>query len=135
MNQYTPYQVLFNTFAFAIPFVPLSWLVLRNFSGNPLFTGVITPNAHQIMLLLLFAVLSTVLPYGLLNYVKTEDVPPTTEGLLLLGDPILHTIWATIFLMEYISEIQYVGAALILASAALNLKVATKVPASRRSQS
>jgi DME family drug/metabolite transporter len=126
LDRYTPYQVLFNTFAFAILLVPLSWLVLRNFSGNSMFIGVTVLSTQQMILLFLFALLSTVLPYSLLNYVKPEDVSPTTEGLFLLGDPLLHMIWATIFLSQFISGIQYVGAALILVSAVLNIMTTTK---------
>jgi len=126
LGEYTPYQVLFNTFLFAVPFLLFVWLVFRNFIGNPLFVGMVTPNGQQLLLLFFFALFSTVLPYGLLNYVKVEDVSPTTEGLLLLGDPLLHTLWAILFFGQFISEIQYVGAALILASSALNLRIGTK---------
>lgn len=124
--EYTPYQTLFNTFMFAIPWLLVVWLFLRNFTQMPLFVGVTMPDTTQLVLLVFFAAFSTVVPYGLLNYVKAEEVPPTTEGLLLLGDPLLHTIWATLFLRQFISEIQYVGAALILISAALNLKVRSR---------
>jgi len=123
---YTPYQVLSNTFMFAIPFLLVAWSVLRNFSENSLFIGFVIPESQQLILLFFFALFSTVLPYGLLNYVKAEEVAPTTEGLLLLGDPLLHTLWAALFFEEFISKIQYAGAALILASSALNLKIRTK---------
>jgi drug/metabolite transporter (DMT)-like permease len=91
-----------------------------------LLVGVIGPDAAQLLLLFLFALLSTVLPYGLLNYVKVGEVSPTTEGMLLLGDPLLHTVWAMLFFGQYISAVQYVGAALILASAVISLKLAAK---------
>lgn len=125
-TEYTPYQTLFNTFMFAIPWLLAVWFVLSNFTTMPLFVGVTMPDSTQLLLLVLFAAFSTVLPYGLLNYVKTEEVSPTTEGLLLLGDPLLHTVWATLLLRQFVSEIQYLGAALILISAALNLKVRSK---------
>lgn len=125
MEEYTPYQALCYTFTFAIPFLFAIWLVLRNFFGNPLFVGMVTPDGEQLILLVLFAIFSTVLPYGLLNYVKPEEVSPTTEGLLLLGDPLLHTLWAALFFGQFISGNQYLGAALILASSALNLKIRT----------
>jgi len=131
LEEYTPYQVLSTTFMFAILFLLIVWLALGNFSENPLFVGMVAPNAQQLILLLFFALFSTVLPYGLLNYVKVEEVSPTTEGLLLLGDPLLHTLWAALFFWQFISEIQYVGAALILASAALNLKIGTKTTPQR----
>lgn len=131
MNEYTPFQVLFNTFAFAIPFLLLVWLILRNFTEMPLFVGAIAPDSYQLVLLVLFAVFCTVLPYGLLNYVKPGEISPTSEGLLLLGDPLLHTLWATLFFREIISTTQYLGAALILASAVLNLRVGTKAAGKR----
>lgn len=131
MKEYTPYHVLFNTFMFAIPFLLAVWLIFRNFSENPLFVGIVAPNGLQLILLFFFALFSTVLPYGLLNYVKVEEVSPTTEGLLLLGDPLLHTVWATLFFDQFISETQYIGAALILASSALNLKIGTE-PATKK---
>jgi len=129
-EEYAPYQVLFNTFMFAIPFVLIVWLALRNVSENPLFVGIMAPHGQQLILLFSFALFSTVLPYGLLNYVKVDEVSPTSEGLLLLGDPVLHTLWATLFFGQYISETQYVGAALILVSSALNLKIGSKTSAS-----
>ena len=123
---YTPLQVLFNTYLFAIPVLLAAWAISRSLSVEPLFVGTITPDAAQLFLLFLFALLSTVLPYGLLNYVRVEEVSPTTEGMLLLGDPLLHTLWAMLFFGQYISTVQYVGAALILASAAISLKLTAK---------
>lgn len=130
-DEYAPYQVLFSTFMFAIPFVLVVWFVVQSFSQNLLFVGIIMPDGPQLILVFAFALFSTVLPYGLLNYVKVEEVSPTTEGLLLLGDPLLHTLWATLFFQEFISESQYVGAALILMSSALNLKLGTKATSKR----
>ena len=116
-----------NTFMVAIPFLLVFWFVLRNFVEKQSFVGVTTTlDGYQFVLLLMFALFSTILPYGLLNYIKPVEVSPTTEGLLLLGDPILHTTWATLFFQELITPIQYLGAGLILASAALNLKVGSK---------
>lgn len=130
-GEYTPYQVLFSTFMFAIPFLFIVWLVLRNFSENSLLVGTVTPNITQLVLLVFFAVFGTVLPYGLLNYVKVEEVSPTTEGLLLLTDPVLLTIWSVLFFGQLISGIQYLGAVLILASSALNLKIGTQTSSKR----
>jgi drug/metabolite transporter (DMT)-like permease len=86
------------------------------------------PDAVQFLFLFFFALVSTVLPYGLLNYVKAEEISPTTEGMLLLGDPLLHTLWAMVFFGQYISMVQYVGAFLILGSAAMSLRLAAKRP-------
>jgi len=126
LGDYAPYQILFNTYLFAVPFVVVIGLMLRSVSTNPLLVGIITPNTLQFGLLLLFAVFSTILPYGLLNYVKVEEVSPTTEGLLLLGDPLLHTLWAIFFFNQFVTVAQYVGAGLILLSAAINLKTTTR---------
>lgn len=125
-SEYAPYQTLLYTFIFSIPFLLLFWIVFRNFSANQLFVGIILPDGWQLILLLAFALFSTVLPYGLLNYVKVDEVLPTTEGLLLLGDPLLHTLWAALLLRQFISEIQYIGAGIILVSAALNLRLGAK---------
>lgn len=127
LNSYTPYHILFNTFLFAAPSLIIVGLLLRNFSTDMLFVGITMPDPFQLGLVFIFAAFSTVLPYGLLNYVKTEDVLPTTEGLLLLGDPILHTLWAILFFNQFVSFTQYVGGGLILLSAGLNLKIASKI--------
>jgi drug/metabolite transporter (DMT)-like permease len=126
LGDYAPYQVLFNTFLFAVPSIVVIGLILRSVSTNPFFVGITTPNALQLGLLLLFAAFSTILPYGLLNCVKVEEVSPTTEGLLLLGDPLLHSLWAILFFKQYVAATQYLGAGLILLSAAINLKMTTR---------
>jgi drug/metabolite transporter (DMT)-like permease len=125
-NEYTPLQVLFNTYLFATPILLAAWLLSWNLNADPLLVGALTPDAVQLLLLFSFALFSTVLPYGLLNYVKAEEISPTTEGMLLLADPLLHALWAMLFFSEYISMVQYVGAVLILASAAMNLRLAAK---------
>jgi len=123
---YAPYQVLFYTFLFAVPSIMIIGVILQKVSTNPLFVGIATPNMLQLGLLFLFAVFSTILPYGLLNYVRVEEVSPTTEGLLLLGDPLLHTLWAILLFKQYVTVTQYVGAGLILLSAAMNLKMTAR---------
>lgn len=126
IDRYTPFQALLNTFLFAIPMLAIAWAIFGSFSDDPLFIGVLTPNLQQLALLFLFALFSTVLPYGLLNYVEVEEVSPTTEGMLLLGDPLLHTLWAMLFFGQYISVIQYIGGGLILVSAATKLRLTAK---------
>ncbi len=126
IDEYTPFQVLFNTFLFAIPVLAAAWVIFGSLSHEPLFIGFLAPDLQQMALLFLFALFSTVLPYGLLNYVKVKEVSPTTEGMLLLGDPLLHTLWATLFFRQYISVIQYIGGGLILFSAAINLRLTAK---------
>jgi inner membrane transporter RhtA len=125
---YTPLQVLFNTYLFALPILLIAWLPSRSLSADPLLVGLVMPGAVQLLFLFSFALVSTVLPYGLLNYVKAEEISPTTEGMLLLGDPLLHALWAMLFFQQYISMVQYVGAFLILGSAAMNLRLAAKRP-------
>jgi len=39
---------------------------------------------------------------------------------------LLHTLWAMLFFGQYISVVQYIGAALILVSAAISLKLGGK---------
>jgi drug/metabolite transporter (DMT)-like permease len=123
---YRPLHVLFNTYLFAVPILLAAWLLSRSLNADPLLIGAIMPEAGQFLLLFSFALFSTVLPYGLLNYVKAEEISPTTEGMLLLGDPLLHALWAMLFFGQYISTFQYVGAVLILVSAAMNLRLAAK---------
>lgn len=119
---YTPLQGLFNTFLFAAPSTLLLGLILRFFTTNTSLIGLTLPNSYQLTLLILFASFSTALPYGLLNYVKPQEVSPTTEGTILLLDPMLHNLWAVVILQQYISPIRYMGVGLILLSAALMLR-------------
>lgn len=124
--EYSPCQLLFNTFLFAIPPLLVVWLVSGSFSQNVLLTGVVIPSARQLLLLFGFAAFSTVFPYSMLNYVKVDEVSPTQEGLLLLGDPLLHALWAFLFFRQHVAIMQYLGAALILGSAAFNLKLSSR---------
>jgi len=125
-KKYTPFQTLLNTFLFAFLFTMVIGILLRNFTSNPLFVGIKVPSLYQWVLLFLFAAVSTVLPYGVLNYVKVEEISPTTEGMILLGDPLLHMVWAILFFQQFVSFPQYFGALLILLSAAIDLKIAPK---------
>jgi len=120
---YTPLQALFNTFMFSALCTVFLGSVLRLFIANPGFVGFSTPNLHQFALLFLFAAFSTVFPYGLLNYVKPSEVSPTTEGTILLLDPLLHNLWAVLIFQQYIPPIRYFGVGLILLSAAAMLRV------------
>jgi drug/metabolite transporter (DMT)-like permease len=119
---YTPLQSLFNTFLFAAPSALLLGMILSLFTRNTGLIGFILPDYYQLTLLVLFASFSTALPYGLLNYVKPSEVPPTTEGTILLLDPLLHNLWAVLILQQYISPIRYLGVGLVLLSAAIILK-------------
>jgi len=83
----------------------------------------VIPNHYQLTLLIIFAVFSTVLPFGLLNYVNPSEVSPTSEGTILLLDPALHVAWAILILGQIVSIFQYLGIALILASAFAMLRL------------
>jgi len=121
-TDYTPLQSLFNTFLFAAPSALLLGMILGLLTRNTGLIGFILPDSYQLTLLVLFASFSTALPYGLLNYVKPSEVPPTTEGTILLLDPLLHNLWAVLILQQYISPIRYLGVGLVLLSAAIILK-------------
>ena len=122
-HAYTPLQALFNTFLFAAPLTLILGFILRFFTENPLLVSFVIPNHYQLTLLIIFAVFSTVLPYGLLNYVNPNEVSPTSEGTILLLDPALHVIWAILILGQIVSIFQYLGIALILASAFAMLRL------------
>jgi drug/metabolite transporter (DMT)-like permease len=119
---YTPLQSLFNTFLFAAPSALLLGMILGLFTRNTGLIGFVLPDYYQLTLLVLFASFSTVLPYGLLNYVRPNEVSPTTEGTILLLDPLLHNLWAVLILQQYISPIRYFGVGLVLLSAATIFK-------------
>jgi drug/metabolite transporter (DMT)-like permease len=121
-TQYTPLQGLFNTFIFAVLWAVILGFSLQGFVKNPSFTGFSTLYPYQLLLLTLLALFSTALPYGCLNYIKPNEVTPTTEGTILLLDPTLHNIWAILIFQQYISPIRYTGVALILLSALAMLK-------------
>jgi len=125
-KKYTPFQTLFNTSLYAFLFSMVIGVILRNFTSNPMFIGIKVPSAYQWVLLFLLAAVCTVLPYGVLNYVKVEEISPTTEGMILLGDPLLHMVWAILFFQQFVSFPQYFGSLLILFSAAIDLKIAPK---------
>jgi drug/metabolite transporter (DMT)-like permease len=120
---YTPLQLLFNTFLFSIPCILGLGAVLWVFVDKPEFVGFSAPTLYQFFLLFLFALFSTVLPYGALNKVDSKEVPPSTEGTILLLDPLLHTFWAFLLLGQLVELLQYVGIFLIVLTAALSLKL------------
>jgi drug/metabolite transporter (DMT)-like permease len=123
---YTPLQGLFNTFVLAAPCTLILGLTLRLFTSNTNFIGFSMLNPFQLLLLTLFAFFSTTLPYGLLNYIKPNEVSPTTEGTILLLDPFLHNLWAILIFQQYVSLIRYFGVGLIILSAAVMFKIGNK---------
>jgi drug/metabolite transporter (DMT)-like permease len=123
---YSPLQGLFNTFVLAAPCAIILGLTLRLFTSNTNFIGFSMLNPFQLLLLTLFAFFCTTLPYGLLNYIKPNEVSPTTEGTILLLDPFLHNIWAILFFQQYVSLIRYFGVGLVLLSAAAMFKIGNK---------
>lgn len=120
---YAPFQLLFNTFLFSIPCILGLGTVLAVLMDNPEFVGFSTPTSYQFLLLFLFALFSTILPYGSLNKVNPNKVPPSTEGTILLLDPMLHTFWAFLLLGQIVGLLQYLGISLILLTAVLTLKI------------
>ncbi|MGQ9506434.1 MAG: DMT family transporter [Candidatus Bathycorpusculaceae bacterium] len=125
-TNYTPLQGLFNTFMFASPCTLILGLTLRLFTTNTSFIGFSMLDAYQLFLLTLFAFFSTTFPYGLLNYIKPNEVSPTTEGTLLLLDPFLHNVWAVLIFQQYVSVIRYLGVGLTLLSAVAMFKIRKK---------
>jgi drug/metabolite transporter (DMT)-like permease len=123
---YTPLQGLFNTFVLAAPSALILGLTQRLFTSNTNFIGFSMLNPFQLLLLTLFAFFCTTLPYGLLNYIKPNEVSPTTEGTILLLDPFLHNLWAIIIFQQYVSLIRYFGVGLVLLSAAAMFKIGNK---------
>ncbi|MEM3704420.1 MAG: DMT family transporter [Candidatus Bathyarchaeia archaeon] len=122
-TSYTPLQGLFNTFMFAAVCSLILGLTLRLFITDTKLIGFSIPDSYQLLLLILFAFFSTTLPYGLLNYVKTGEASPTTEGTILLLDPFLHNVWAVLIFQQYVSMVRYLGIGLILLSAAAMLRI------------
>jgi drug/metabolite transporter (DMT)-like permease len=120
---YAPFQLLFNTFLFSVPCILGLGVVLTFLTDKPELVGFSMPTLYQFLLLLLFALFSTVLPYGSLNKVKPDKVPPSTEGTILLLDPTLHTFWAYLLLGQLVGPLQYVGIFLILLTAILSLRI------------
>jgi drug/metabolite transporter (DMT)-like permease len=124
-ESYTPLQTLFNTFIFAMPCTLTLGLFLRFFTDNLLLIGFSELGNYELLLLLLFTIFSTALPYGFLNYVKADEVSPTIEGTILLLDPLLSVFWGILFFQEFLSLLRYIGVALILLSAGAMLKIET----------
>ncbi|MEM2106145.1 MAG: DMT family transporter [Candidatus Bathyarchaeia archaeon] len=122
-RSYTPLQGLFNTFLFAALCSFILGLASHFFITDPKLMGFSIPDLYQLLLLILFAFFSTTLPYGLLNYVKVGEVPPTTEGTILLLDPFLHNVWAVLIFQQYVSLVRYLGIGLTLLSAAAMLRM------------
>lgn len=122
-TSYTPLQGLFNTFMFATVCSLILGLILQLFLTDTKLIGFSIPDSYQLLLLILFAFFSTTLPYGLLNYVKTEEVSPTAEGTILLLDPFLHNVWAVLILQQYVSAMRYLGVGLTLFGAVAMLKI------------
>lgn len=124
-GRYGSLDLLFNTLLFAVPFTLLIGLVITVFSDNPEVTGFVQPNYLQLLFLFLFAVFSTILPYGMLNKVDPREVSPTTEGTMLLLDPVLHAFWGILIFQQFVTLLQYVGMFLVLLTAVITLRQAT----------
>lgn len=121
-TRYKPLDLFFNTLLFAVPFTLLLGATITLLSSNPKIVGFTAPSFYELFLLLLFAGFSTVLPYGLLNKVSPSEVSPTTEGTILLLDPVLHAFWAIIIFQQFVTPMQYFGMLLVLLTAIATLR-------------
>ncbi|MFQ6080438.1 MAG: DMT family transporter [Candidatus Bathyarchaeia archaeon] len=120
---YAPLHLLFNVFLFAVPCTLIMGTILTSFSNYPKLFGFTVPDYYQLSLLFLFAVFSTIVPYGMLNKVNPAELSPTTEGTILLLDPVLHVVWALLLFQQYVNLFQYVGIFLVLLTALLVTKI------------
>lgn len=120
---YAPFQLLFNTFLFSVPCILGVGAVLAVSINKPEFVGFTMPTLYQVLLLFLFALFSTIIPYGALNKVNPSKVSPSTEGTILLLDPMLHTFWAFLILGQIVGLLQYLGVFLILLTAMLTIRI------------
>ena len=82
-DEYTPYQVLFNTFMFALPFLLASWLVFSGFTEKPLLVGLVTPDSAQLGLLFSFS-------FALSKWPITNASPPSRMREFFIS---LLTVW------------------------------------------
>lgn len=120
---YAPSHLLFNTLLFSVPCILALGAVLTALIGEPELVGFSIPTTYQLLLLSLFALFSTIMTYGLLNKVNPDKISPSTEGTILLLDPMLHTFWAFLVLGQVVGVLQYVGVLLILLTAVLTLRI------------
>lgn len=118
---YSPLQSLTNTILFSLPAVIILGVILKFFVINPIVVSIKYPNTYQIFLVILFAFISTILPYGSLNFVRNEEMSNTSEGLMLLLDPILQVVWSILFFNQIVSSVQYIGILIIILSLYLNI--------------
>ena len=118
-----PIQGMFGTLLFAAPCSLILGLILRSVTGDSALVGFSSLNLQQLGLLAGLGLVSTALPYGTLNHIKTRLVSPTTEGTILLLDPLFHTVWAMLFFQQFLSYPQFLGFGLIITSAALMMKL------------
>lgn len=125
-EEYTPLQALFNVVLLSVPCTIIIGLALGVLIENPHVIGFAPPTINQFFLLVMFAVCSTVIPYSSLNHVDPKGVSPTVEGILLLLDPLLASVWGVVIFRQLITFPQYLGIFLILSSAAAALKAESK---------
>jgi len=118
-----PMQGMFGTLLFAVPCTLILGLILRSITADPALVDFSSLNIQQLALLMGLGLISTALPYGTLNHIKTRLVSPTTEGTILLLDPLFHTVWAMLFFQQFLSYPQFLGFGLIITSAALMMRI------------
>ncbi len=118
---YLPLSSLANTMIFAMPAVLLMGAALSIMTPNRMLVSLEMPNPYQIFMIVIFALFSTLLPYGSLNSVKNEEIGATTEGLLLLLDSVFKVVWSVLLFGQFLTILQYAGVGLMLVALSLNV--------------
>lgn len=120
-KRYPPLSSLANTMIFAMPTILLMGAVLSVMAPNRMLVSLEMPDSYQVFMIVLFALFSTLLPYGALNSIKNEEIGATTEGLLLLLDSVFKVVWSVLLFGQFLTVLQYVGVGLMLVALSLNV--------------
>lgn len=110
LQRYAPETVLFYTFAVAgtfWAFVTPPWRILG--AGYP---------ASMWGIFLILGVFSTLVPFALF-YAGLKRLPASETSVIATAEPLVAMIAAGLFLHEKLGGLQFVGAALVLAAAAM----------------
>lgn len=117
-RDYPPLRAQLAVFLLSLPSLAVLALALSSSSLPLEVVGLAWPTGRAVIIGLLFALVATTGPYTLLTMVDTDEVGPTEEGIVLLLDPVLTTLWAALFYAQAVVPLQGLGGALVLASAA-----------------
>jgi drug/metabolite transporter (DMT)-like permease len=118
---YSSSQMLFNTTLIMVPMIFVWGYLLSLVAPNPALFSVVIPQGWQWLVVLAFGVFGLALPYGILNKVDPKEITPTGEGLLLLLDPTMNVVWSILIWQQFVTPIQYLGVAIIIVAAAVNV--------------